>query len=126
MEVVNYYFRKCDECSKGISQGIWAEDELVCSKPCADKLWGKMNPFTTIDLEDGSRKGISWEEFLVHVESIDENDRIWEWFNGVEEYHLGSEWDEVYDKDGLPISYDDINPDQLIEGDCELINWENA
>ena len=75
MEVVNYYFRKCDECSKGISQGIWAEDELVCSKPCADKLWGKMNPFTTIDLEDGSRKGISLEEFLVHIESIDDDDR---------------------------------------------------
>lgn len=125
MEVVKYYFRKCDECSKGISQGIWAEDEVVCSYTCGFKLWSKMEPFTTIRYKDGTSKGVSFLEFLTHIESIDDDDGIWDWFNGAEEYHQGCEWDEVYDKNGLPISYDDINPLQLVDGDSDLIDWEN-
>jgi len=118
-----YYYRKCDYCSKGISQGILADDEIVCSLACAVKLWGEMNPFTTVDLDNGNRKEVNFFEFLEHVETIDEDDSIWEWYNGCEELNAGCEWDEVYDSMGNAIAFKDVNPDLMVEGNSDLIEW---
>lgn len=118
-----YYYRKCDYCARGISQGILADDEIVCSLVCAIKLWGKKEVFTTLWDKNGEKREVTFAVFLDYLETVEDDDEIWEWYNGCEELNEGCEWEQVYDENGHEFNFEDINPDQMVEGDSDLIDW---
>lgn len=121
---IKVYYRKCDNCSKGMSKGyiLFQGDMYFCSDDCVGKHFEDKKAFTTLEDWNNNGPGLTWKEFQDSWDELDDNSYEYDWQLDIcsyTEWTDGCEWTEVFDQQGNEHNFDDIE-----DGDYELVCGE--